>query len=189
MGNTVSFKYYDCCNSIVYEKKINRTIYSSLFELGDLEKIKASYADSSTPINIRVFDKKTSKTIHNMGYKTMKKRQIVFVVESKDKDINEEVMEKIKDMTQWKVSNKYNIHIRPRLIVKLPISVYYELKGWRGNGIKTLEKTEHKQDAKIIYLKKKQKIIICSNSMDANRRIADKLSKYKKHYTTMKRNN
>lgn len=183
MGNIVSFETANgSYMATIKEIKLNRLVYSSIFELGDLENIKTTYSEAQIPIEIHIYDAAKCKRLYNIQYNDIKNRKITFIIQSKNKKAMKYVTQKIKHMIQWKLCcGNNNLHLRPRHTVKYPLFIYEHLINWRRSPIVILENTERQYDMKIIYLKKKQMFAISSNSISANKRIIQKLNIYKKN--------
>jgi hypothetical protein len=184
MGNTINVKGTDGIYvATIQETNLNRMGYSSIFELGDLENIKALYHTQQTPVKIHIYDSFTKTRLVELQYERVKNRTIVFVIQSKNRDVTIDVANKIRKITQWRLNKKLDdTKLRPRVSVKCPSPVYTNLKrkGWRTNCIYKLAYTERTADAKIVYLKNNQVMVISSNSVTANERIVNKFKNYKK---------
>ena len=86
MGNTVSFEMTnEFYIATIKEIKLNRVVYSSIFELGDLENIKTTYNANQIPIDIYIYDVAKWKRLYNIQYNDIKNRKITFIVQSKNK--------------------------------------------------------------------------------------------------------
>jgi hypothetical protein len=183
MGNTVSFEMTnEFYIATIKEIKLNRVVYSSIFELGDLENIKTTYNANQIPIEIYIYDAAKCKRLYNIQYNDIKNRKITFIVQSKNKKAMKSVIQKIKHMIRWKqCCENNNLHLRPRNTVKFPLFMYEHLINWRRSTILILENTERQHDMKIVYLEKKQIFAISSNNISANKRIIQKLKMYKKN--------
>lgn len=183
MGNIVSFETANGSYvATIKEIKLNRLVYSSIFELGDLENIETTYNANQIPIEIHIYDAAKCKRLYNIQYNDIKNRKITFIIQSKNKKAMKYAVQKIKHMIQWKLCcGNNNLHLRPRNTVKVPLFIYEHLINWRRSAVIILENTERQYDMKIIYLRKKQLFAISSNDISANKRTIRKLKTYKKN--------
>jgi len=191
MGNTVSFentsRFYV---ARINEVKLNSVVYTSIFELGDLENIKTSYNDNHIQLKIHIYDSVKREKLKDIQYKNIKNKKVTFVIQTKDKDVSERVIKNLKHMIEWKLYNENNkTELRPRNTIKFPLFIYKHLRKWKTNATTILENTERIYDMKIVYLEKKQCFMISSNDVSANKRIKSKLQNYKKNISKLKKSN
>ena len=183
MGNSISFKANGgSYMALVKEKNINRIRFLSIFELGDLNKIKESYQSLQKPVKIDIYEESTNKKVSIPSYKNLKKRDIVFIIKSNDKDITKDIAKKICKLTKWDIGKKESMEkFRPRVVLKCTKNMYEHIKGRHGNGVMRLAHTEKSANAKIIYLQKQKLLIISSDDNTANERILKKIKIYKNY--------
>ena len=184
MGNTLSFKAIDSCYvAIIKERILNRTAFLSIFELGDLKNIEDQYQYLRQPIEINIYDIDTNQRIYIPSYEKLKNREIAFVIKSSDKNATLSTVKYLRKLHKWTPNKQISIdELRPRTVIKLPKYIYNHIVGWRHNGLINLAHTETDADIKILYLEKKQLLIISSNDISANDRILRRLKLYKKQF-------
>jgi hypothetical protein len=184
MGNTViTRKYRNKYIAYIYISKIlSKTKYESLYEFGGIDSTiqailnKYKYIDT---VNVIYYGKK-SKLIYIDNYTDMKQLKVISV-ESLNMQLTLIVLNEIKQMLKWTKNHKIKL-IRPRTIVKCTKNEYLAILGHLGNGIVVLEKTEASSNMYIIYKKKKEEFIICSDDINANIRVKRKIKIIKDMY-------
>ena len=182
MGNSISFKEIRGEYIATIKKQISTKLgHASIFEFGDLDKLRKHYAVKQIRLDICVYEKKKKKRIYDLTYENLRKRKIIFVIKSNSKEILNKVVTQILKLIKWTPLKSFkDKHIfSPRTVMILSKTQYSQLSGRRNNGLRLLASTERQANTKIVYLKKKQVLIVSSNAKSANHRIIKKIKNIK----------
>jgi hypothetical protein len=180
MGNTIMTRehingydaYIHFCNPLTQK------IYETLYEFGGLIELKHAVLKKyhlEDTLRIRCYGVNLCE-INVLNHKDMKQVRVMHI-RSNEKDLTLIILNEIRKMLKWNKNNKVKL-LRPRTIVKCTEQEYSEMLGRHEKGIYILEKTECKYRMYIAYKKKLGGLVVCSENIDANLRVKDKIQEF-----------
>ena len=180
MGNTIITREhrggYDAY--IHFSNPLTKKTYETLYEFGGLTELKRvvlnKYHRTDT-LKITCYGVNL-RNIRVLNHKDMKQVKVMHI-RSTEKELTLIVLNEIHQMLKWNRNRKVKL-LRPRTIVKCTKQEYSEILGRRGKGIYILEKTECQYRMNITYKKKLGGLVMCSENIDANLRVKEKIKEF-----------